>query len=166
MGKQAPLLFHESQSFRLRYAKYVLAAPPGALLFITLRQVIWHQPWRHPALTNGELLFQTSLLVLVYLRLLTVRLVTELRAGELLVGLRGLWRKRRISMDRVRKARVVQYDPVNDFGGYGMRSGRLGQAYIARGNRGVELEFEDGRKILIGSQMPDQLAKAIAASHV
>jgi hypothetical protein len=164
MGEQAPPRFQESQSFRLRHLKYVLAAPPAALLFVTLRQVVWRHPWQHPALTNGELLFQTSLLILIYLRLLTVRLVTELRAGELSVSLRGLWRKRTISMDRVRKARVVQYDPVHDFGGYGMRSGKRGQAYIASGDRGVELELRDGRKILIGSQTPDQLAIAIADS--
>jgi len=165
MAEPALVLFQEVQSFRLRYAKYALAVPPAALVFIACRQLIWHHPWQTPPLSNGELLFQTVLLVLVYIRLLTVRLVTEVRPGSILVGLRGLWRKRRIPMDRVRSARVVDYDPVADFGGYGMRTGRRGQGYIARGSRGVELELRGGGNVLIGSQQPDRLAKAILESR-
>jgi hypothetical protein len=65
-------------------------------------------------------------------------------------------------MDQVRVARIVEYDSVRDFGGYGVRSGRRGQAYIARGNRGVELELLDGRKVLIGSQDPAKLTEQIS----
>ena len=61
----------------------------------------------------------TVLLVLVYVRLITVRLVTGLGPTEIAVGLRGLWRKRKISLDQVRVAKAVEYDPVRDFGGYG-----------------------------------------------
>jgi hypothetical protein len=91
--------------------------------------------------SNGGLLFLTVLLVLVYVWLITVRLVTELRPGEILVGMRGLWRMKRIPLREVDTARVEEYDPVGDFGGYGIRSGRRGQAYIARGTRGVELRL-------------------------
>jgi len=66
-------------------------------------------------------------------------------------------------MDRVRAARTVEYDSLRDFGGYGIRSGRRGQAYIARGNCGVEVELVDGGKILIGSQDPARLARQISA---
>jgi hypothetical protein len=111
--------------------------------------------------SNGGLLFLTVLLVLVYVWLITVRLVTELRPGEILVGMRGLWRMKRIPLREVDTARVEEYDPVGDFGGYGIRSGRRGQAYIARGTRGVELRLGSGRKIMVGSQHPEQLAKKI-----
>jgi hypothetical protein len=163
MEKEAPALFQETQAFRQRHAKLALATPPAAILFITLRQVVWHHPWGTPPVSNGDLLFLSVLLVVVYLRLITVRLATELRPAEIAVGLRGLWRKRRIPLDQVRAAREVQYDPIREFGGYGFRSGRRGQAYIASGTRGVELELRDGRKVLIGSQDPGQLAKRITA---
>jgi hypothetical protein len=163
MGKRAPVLFHEEQAFRQWHAMLVLAMPPAALIFVTVRHLVWHNPWGTPPVSNGGLLFLAVLLVLVYVRLITVRLVTELRPAEIAVGLRGLWRKRRISLDQVRTARTVEYDPIRDFGGYGVRSGLRGQAYIARGNRGVELEVQDGRKVLIGSQDPARLARQIAA---
>ncbi len=163
MGKDAPVLFHEEQAFRRRHAAVVMAQAPALLVFVTLRQLVWHRPWTSPPVSNGDLLFLTGLTVVVYARLLTVRLVTDVRPMEVAVGLHGLWRKRRIPLNHVRRARPIEFDPIHDFGGYGIRSGRRCQAYIARGRAGVELEMQDGRKIVIGSQNPGRLAQQIAA---
>jgi hypothetical protein len=163
MGKRAPIVFHEEQAFRQWHAMLVLAMPPAALIFVTVRQLVWHHPRGTPPVSNGGLLFLAVLLVLVYVRLITVRLVTELRPKEITVGLRGLGRKRKIPLNSVRTARAVEYDPIRDFGGYGIRSGLRGRAYIARGNRGVELELQDEHKVLIGSQDPARLVRQIAA---
>jgi len=166
MGKSALVLFHEEQAFRQWHAMLVLTMPPAALIFVTVRQLVWHHPWGTLPVSNGGLLFLAVLLVLVYVRLITVRLVTELRPAEITVGLRGLWHKRKIPLSSVRTARAVEYDPIRDFGGYGVRSGLRGRAYIARGNRGVELELQAGRKVLIGSQDPDRLVREIRASRL
>jgi len=166
MGRRAPAIFHEEQAFRQRYARISLATPPAALLFITLRQLVWHHPWGNPAVSNGELVFLSVLLVLVYVRLITVRLVTDLRSTEIAVGLRGLWRRRKIPLSQVRTARPVEYDPVREFGGYGIRSGLRGQAYIADGTSAVELELQDGCKVLIGSRESVRLAKQITACRL
>lgn len=155
------VIYSETQALRQWHARVVLAFPPAALVFITCRQILWHKPWGSPAVSNGGLVFLTVLLIAVYFRLITVRLVTEVREGEIAVGLRGLWKWRRIPLADVRSAEVVTYDPAADFGGYGIRSGRSATAYIASGNRGVELVLEGGRKILIGSQDPARLAGKI-----
>jgi hypothetical protein len=57
MSRSAPVLFHEEQSFRQRYATLALATPPAALLFVTCRQLVWHHPWGSPPVANGGLLF-------------------------------------------------------------------------------------------------------------
>jgi TATA-box binding protein (TBP) (component of TFIID and TFIIIB) len=36
-----------------------------------------------------------------------------------------------------------------------------GKAYNVSGNKGVQLVFKNGKKLLIGSQKADELAKAI-----
>jgi len=161
MGKRQPSLYREVQPFRQWPTSLVLAMPPAAIIFITCRQWIWHHPWGNPPVSNGGLLFLAVLLVLVYVRLITVRLVTDLRPGELRIRLRGLWRSRKIRREDVRAAKAVLYDAIRDFGGYGFRSGWKGKAYIARGIRGVEIELQNGRKVLIGSQRPDELASRI-----
>jgi hypothetical protein len=153
-------VFHEVQRLRQWHIRIVLALPPAALLFITIRQVIFYHPWGGHPISNGGLIFLTILLVAVYLRLITVRLVTDVGSGEMAIGLRGLWRRRRIPLSQIRSATTVEYNSL-DYGGYGIRSGPGGRAYIADGNRGVQLELNDGNKLLIGSQRAEELARAI-----
>jgi hypothetical protein len=153
-------VFHEVQRLRQWHIRIVLALPPAALLFITVRQVVFHHPWGAHPLSNGGLIFLTLLLTAVYLRLITVRLVTDVNSVELAVGLRGLWRRRRIPRSAIRSAIPVEYNAL-DYGGYGIRSGPGGLAYIADGNRAAQLELNDGRKLLIGSQRPEELARVL-----
>jgi hypothetical protein len=161
MSKQEQALYHETQSLRRWPVGLFLALPPAALIFVACRQIIWHHPWGNPPVTNGGLLFLTILLTAVYVRLMTVRLVIDLFPDTLEVGLKGLWPKRMVPLEAIRSAKPVEFDPVSDAGGYGIRTGKLGQSYTARGNRGVHLALADGHKILIGSQNADILAKRI-----
>jgi len=166
MKEERPaVLFHEVQPLRQWHSRVVLAVPPSALLFIAMRQIAFHRPWAHPPVSNGDLIFLSILLVAVYIRLITVRLVTDLRAAELRIGLRGLWRLRRVPLATIHCARAVRYDPVSDYGGYGVRSGAHGIGFIAYGNRGVQLELIDGSHLLVGSQRPDELAAIILQSR-
>lgn len=157
--------FHEVQALRQWHLRLVLAMPPAAILFIAVRQLGFHHPWGSPPMSNGGVVFLTVLLVAVYIRLITVRLVTDVRSGELSVGLQGLWRRRRVPLGSIRSAIEVQYDPAAEYGGYGIRSGAQSLAYIASGNRGVQVELNDGQKLLIGSQRPGELARRIIESR-
>jgi hypothetical protein len=164
-AKNAKPDFHEVQALRQWHARLVLAMPPAAMLFIAVRQLVFHRPWGSPPMSNGGLVFLTVLLVAVYIRLITVRLVTDIRSGELSVGLQGLWRKRRVPLADIRSAAEIRYDPAAEYGGYGIRSGAQGLAYIASGNRGVQVELNDGRKLLIGSQRAGELARCIVQAR-
>jgi hypothetical protein len=54
-----------------------------------------------------------------------------------------------------------EYNPILEYGGWGIRYGRAGKAYNASGNKGVQLVLNNGKRLLIGSQKPDELVKAI-----
>lgn len=165
MAAKGTVLFHERQSFRLGYAKIALAMPPAVLAIISCRQIFWNQPWGNPPTSNGNLLFLTGLTLLVYIRLITVRLVTELRPDQLSVAMKGFWRRIRVPLADIRTAAPVEYNPLSEYGGFGIRSGPRGQAYIASGHQAVQLELRDGRKLLIGSQQPKELAHKIAEAQ-
>lgn len=53
------------------------------------------------------------------------------------------------------------YRPILEYGGWGIRCGWRGRAYNVSGNRGVQLVFRDGRRVLIGSSRPSELEAAI-----
>jgi hypothetical protein len=159
------ILFRETQSFRLGYTALTLAVPPAALVVLTLRQMVWHHPWGNPPVSDAGLIFLTLLTSLVYLRLMTVRLVTILRNDRLSVAMRGLVRRTRVPLADIRSAVSVKFDPTAEYVGYGVRNGPRGQAWIASGNQAVQLELTGDRKLLVGSQRPDDLARLISEAR-
>lgn len=73
--------------------------------------------------------------------------------------------KRSIALESIRKVEVVQFRPLAEHGGWGVRSTRDGErALTARGDRGVRLTLVDGSGLVIGSQTPELLAGSIDAA--
>lgn len=161
MSRRAQAVFHEVQTFRLMRLRILLAIPPAAMLLLVIWQVVLGHPWGKQPMSNAALIGWTVFLWLVYFRLVTVRLVTDVRPGELSVAMRGLWRERRVPLGEIKSAKTVTFDPVRDYGGYGIRVTRHGTAYIAGGNRGARLELVKGGALLIGSGRPEELVSAI-----
>jgi len=159
--QQQQPLFQEIQSFHLLRLRILLAIPPVAMVLLFIWQVILGHPWGKQPISNAGVIGWTIFLWLVYLRLVTVRLVTRVRADEISVAMRGFWRERHIPLSEIKSAKVVTYDPVRDYGGYGIRTTRRGQAYIAGGHRGVRIELNKGGSVLIGSQRSDELQSVI-----
>jgi hypothetical protein len=157
------LLYSEKQPFRQTRMRVLTAIPPAGMTLLAIWQIGLGHPFGKMALSNGTLLGWTFFLWLIYVRLLTVTLVTEVRRGELRVGLRGLWRLNRVILTGVQSVRVVTFDPARDWGGYGMRTTQQGKAFIAGGNSGVELKLADSSIVLVGSQHASRLAAAISS---
>ena len=92
-----------------------------------------------------------------------VRMITEVGGDGLYIRFFPLT-KRVILYKQIESCRSRTYRPLAEFGGWGIRWGwKSGKAYNVSGNRGVQVVLADGRKILIGSQRPDELADAINA---
>jgi hypothetical protein len=68
---------------------------------------------------------------------------------------------RRLGAESIREFEVRTYSPVREYGGWGIRWGQGGMAYNVWGNQGVDLVLSDGRRKLIGSQRPEDLAQAL-----
>lgn len=115
-------------------------------------------------MSNASIIGWTVFLWILYFRLITVRLVIEVRDAALIVALRGFWRARRIPLSDIRSAEMIRYEPERDYGGYGIRTGRFGKAYIANGQQGVRLKLSDGATMVIGSQRPDELVGILSAA--
>jgi hypothetical protein len=70
--------------------------------------------------------------------------------------------KRDIPLEEIARWEARTYRPILEYGGWGIRCGWKGMAYNVSGNRGVQLEFTNGKRLLIGSQRPEELAAAIS----
>ncbi len=69
---------------------------------------------------------------------------------------------RRIRLEGIVGYEVRAYSALRDYGGWGIRYGHAGKAYNVYGNRGVQLKFSSGEKLLFGSQKPEEFVEAIS----
>jgi len=161
MGGQSKPLFHEEQSLRRRRLLILTAIPPVAMLLLAIWQVGLGHPWGKQPMSNAGVVGWSIFLWLIYFRLITIKLVTDVLPNELSVAMRGLWRSYRISWDAVQSVRAVTFDPVRDWGGYGVRSTSRGKAYIAPGNQAVELQLKKGGVVLVSSNRAAELAQVL-----
>lgn len=92
-----------------------------------------------------------------------LRMTTEVSPTDIHVwfGWYPIYHKR-VATVSIQRLEVVNYRPIFDYGGWGIRIGRDGERVLnAKGNRGVRLELTDGSRLLIGSQQPEALARAL-----
>ena len=158
MAQKSGRRFYEKQHLPLRRVAIALLVPPCIMVGLLIWQVVLGHPWGKQPMSNARVIGWTLFLWVVYLRLITVRLVTEVRDGTLVVAMRGLWRSRRISLADIQSAETITFDPERDYGGYGIRSNREGRAFIASGHQGVRLKLANGATFVVGSQRADELA--------
>ncbi len=70
---------------------------------------------------------------------------------------------REILWEDLAEAYVREYRPILDFGGWGYRIGLFGKgkAISTSGNKGIQLYTNEHRKILIGTQFPNEVQKIL-----
>jgi hypothetical protein len=155
-------MFHEEQPLSQARTRFMTAIPPVAMLLLLIWQVVLGHPWGKNPMSNAALIGWTIFLWLIYLRLMTIKLVTDVQPGQLTVAMRGLWRTQKIPLDKIKSLTQITFDPIADWGGYGIRSTSNGKAYIASGHEGARIELTDGSIVVIGSQKPGELVRAIS----
>jgi hypothetical protein len=97
-------------------------------------------------------------LPLLFFRL---RLVLDVTSDQVVIHYRPLSR-RAIPLIEVEQVTVRTYNAIKEYGGWGVKGwSQKNVAYNVSGNRGVELTLQDGRRVMLGSQRPDELAQAI-----
>jgi hypothetical protein len=161
-------LFRETQQFRQRWLWWLLL--PSNLLVIAIfgyglyQQLILGQPWGERPLSDIALIIVSLLsiglsLAVSYL-FQQMKLITEVRSDGLYLRFFPL-RARLIDFSNISHCAQRIYQPIKEYGGWGIRYSRQGKAYNISGNDGVQLEFQQGKPLLIGSQRAGELEQAI-----
>ncbi|MBC8474618.1 MAG: hypothetical protein H8D60_02595 [Cryomorphaceae bacterium] len=70
-----------------------------------------------------------------------------------------------INTDEIEKIEAMQYKPLAEYGGWGIRYGFNGKAYNVSGNLGVKVHLKNGSNILFGSQKYKELEKALKVAR-
>jgi len=79
------------------------------------------------------------------------------------------WNLKNIKWNEIDKAYVRTYDPLGEYGGWGLKGGTLwnkakGRAINVSGDIGIQLVLKSGKKLLIGTQKENE-AKSVLATY-
>ena len=158
------LVFREVQRWGLGFrcllvVFLLLAAAVGVFAGVMgMRQELMELPGVVIAISCGVLIpLGTAVLVWVN------RLETEVRTDGLYVRYFPFHRRfRRFGAEDLSECFARKYRPIWEYGGWGIKGGwKAGRAYNVSGNEGVQLVFENGKRLLIGSEEANELEAAI-----
>jgi hypothetical protein len=142
-----PATFTEHQSFLRPWWWLALLIP--AVLSLVFFFILGQEPTA-PTNLKWVVLLIPALLTTGAFALL--RLDTHIDAEGISYRLYPIgWR--RVAWTDVKRAYVRRYSPLREYGGWGIKGfSTTNYAYNVAGNKGIQLELTDGRRILIGTQ--------------
>lgn len=170
--KNSFVLFREEQRFWRPWLGVVfvpLIFVAGIFGFGMWQQIVHGIPWGKRPISDPLLVLVTMFTFLIpgltLWLLRSLRLTTVVDRGGIEVN---LWpvRRRHISLAEISSVAARDYNPITEYGGWGLRLGPKGWAYNVGGRRGVQLELSKGFPVLIGSQRADELAAAIQKAKI
>ncbi len=153
-------LFRESQAFRQVWIWAFLILMNGFLLYTVVMQWGLGQPvGNNPA---GDVMLGVIVLFSLVLTLLFLvfRLQTEIRHDGIYTRFFPFQQRfRRIGWNELNRCYIRSYKPLAEYGGWGWRIGMAGagQAYNVAGNKGLQLEFKNLKRLLIGTSRPGEM---------
>jgi hypothetical protein len=60
---------------------------------------------------------------------------------------------------------VITYDPMSDYGGWGIRYGAKGKAYTVKGDHGLFIQLASGKNFLLGTSKPGELRRFLSVQR-
>ena len=168
------VLFKEEQRFDQLWLKvplYILAIGNMVLFaYGFYHQLIVGEPWGDNPMSDIGLVFLTFLVFLiwgaVFFLFEKTKLITAIYENEIRLRFPPFFSKEKtIPFQTIRKMEVRKYNPITEFGGWGLRYGFRGKAYNVKGNIGLQIHFINGKRLLIGTQKPEQVNWAINKIH-
>jgi len=145
-------LFKESQRFRQPWLILLFIVLNLMFLFPLFQQLILGEPFGDEPTSNGELILISLLTLGISAVFFIFRLDTEISEEGISARLFPLHRKfRHFAWKDIQQIEVRQYKPLREYGGWGIRYGKNGKAWNVSGNQGIQLVFQNGKRLLIGT---------------
>ena len=150
--------FYEKQSQKPWWIWLLMIAANIPFICGLIWQVILGNTFGTNPMSDVGLIVTTSLMILFSVVFLRSKLETTINSDGVYVRYSPFnLRYKFFDWNDISKAYIREYRAIKEFGGTGIRVRLKGKAYIVSGNYGLQLELKNGKKILIGTQYPDEI---------
>ena len=158
----AKIYFKEEQKFNQWWIWLLIAVCCGIWIWQFVQQIIMGKPFGNNPMSDLGVILTGIFPILVLLLFRLLKLETLIDEEGIKCRFMPFQRKYKtfLPLD-IAKYEVKKYNPLMEYGGWGIRYGRKGTAYNVRGNMGLYLELKNKKNFLIGTQTPDSLRYAM-----
>jgi hypothetical protein len=157
-------LFSERQKFNQWWIWLILLGTNAFFLYGLFKQTVRGDQFGDKPVSDPVLIIVAAIIFLLSLAFMSLRLDTKIKEEGIYVQFFPFHRKVRIyTWDTLSKAYVRQYSAIGEYGGWGLRLGLIGKgtAFNVSGDKGLQLEFKDNTKLLIGTNKAAELASVL-----
>ncbi len=159
---EKPPIFQETQYFRQLWIWAIVLIVNAVVFYAIFSQIIRKHPFGNNPASDFVLWAVLFFSLLMMTFLWVIRLDTSIREEGIYVRLFPLHQQFRFyPWEEIDKCYVRVYDPIGEYGGWGLRGFGRNRAFNVSGNNGIQLEFTNGKRLLIGTQMPDEVTVAL-----
>ena len=160
--------FSEVQRFTQWWLWVIILLSTAVMLVVfgfgLIEQLVYGRPWGDRPVSDAALIVISGLVILfvgvmIYI-FYTLRLITRVDDAGVFVRFYPFPGKV-IPFSEIQSCEARTYRPLYEYGGWGIKYGRGGKAYNISGDKGAQLVLKTGKRVLIGSQMAEELASVI-----
>jgi uncharacterized membrane protein YobD (UPF0266 family) len=155
--------FKETQRFRQIWVWLLIIGMIAVFGWAFIQQIGFGEPWGTKPAPDTVLILLSLVPVGMLILFLITRLKTEIdESGIYYQFLPFHFTRHRIEWETIHKASVRKYRPIYEYGGWGVRfSFGRGKAYNVSGDYGLQIEFKNGKQLLIGTQRPEEIEQLL-----
>jgi hypothetical protein len=156
------LHFIEKQYFKSTWILVLLTFINCLFIYGIIQQVIFGNLWGNNPLSNSGLIILEGTIFGFSIWFLNIKFIVKVCDEGIYFTFRLLWFKYKvIQFNQIEYCKTREYNAFKEFGGWGIQGTKSNKAYTISGKNGVQIGLKNGNKVLIGSQKPKSLTKAI-----
>jgi hypothetical protein len=157
------MIFTERQRFKQWWIWLILLGLNGSTLYVGIMHYLKKPLVGTDPMDGFDLVILTVSILFFNLLFFYMKMDTQVDSSGISVRFFPFhWKVKRYNWDAIKSATVRTYSPLTEYGGWGLRGWGDNKAYNVSGNQGLQIEFNDGKKLLIGTNLPEELKQILA----
>ena len=148
-------IFKESQTYLGTWIMYAMIMTEVPIIILLIVLYVTSDEKQEMATSLGVVVGSLTLV-----SALIFNLKLETRIDEKSISFRYIpfiWKWRRYPKETIKSCTVISYNPITDFGGWGLKGNKTTKGYSVVGDEGVLLDVGKEKKIMIGTMKAKEL---------
>lgn len=152
-------IFKEEQTYKGTWVMYLILMLEIPTLVLVSVLVLTAETNKQEAIFGLGAVILIMMIAMVFV--FNLKLETRIDDNGIHYRYFPLIKWRNITKNQIRSAAVISFNPLSDHGGWGIKGNSTTKAYTVIGERGLLLDINEKKKIVIGTQKSHELSEFI-----